>query len=270
MLETVRKQWQAWVAILLFILLTVWWLLGMVNPSAYKTRYFGDYPSIYGIMALWGGIWGMLISIKWGFLKSVMGKAIFIFALGLFAQELGQILYAYYSFYQHIAVPYPSLGDIGYFGSIPLYIMGVYYFAKASGVRINFHSIIHQIVLIIPLLMLGVGYFLFLQNYTFDWHNPVKIFLDFGYPLGQAIYISLAIITYMLSKGVLGGIMRSKILFILFALLVQFLSDYTFLFQSSRGTWSAGGINDYMYLLAYFLMTLGLLQLYTVFSKLKS
>jgi hypothetical protein len=266
-----KKDWQAAVAFILFLILSAWWLYGFLNPEVYKTRFYGDYPSIYGIMALWGAFWGIIISKQYGFVKSVMGKAILMFALGLLAQEAGQIIYAYYSFYQHIGVPYPSFGDIGYFGSIPLYIYGVWLLGKASGIQIRLRSILNQSVAVgVPIIMLGIAYFLFLQSYTFDWSNPLKIFLDFGYPFGQAFYISLAAITYLLSRGILGGMMKSNILFILFALCIQFLCDYTFLYQSSRGTWTAGGPNDYMYLIAYFVMTLGLLRFGNVLIKLKS
>jgi hypothetical protein len=55
--------------------------LAYLNPAAYETRYFGDYPSIYAIMALWGALCGIVISKHYGFLKSVMGKAILMFAL---------------------------------------------------------------------------------------------------------------------------------------------------------------------------------------------
>lgn len=270
MLETLKKEWGAQAAIILLVLLSILWFTGMQDPNAYKVRHLGDFPSIYGVMALWGAVWGILISQKWGFTRSVMGKAILMFSLGLLAQELGQIIYAYYSFVENVQVPYPSLGDVGYFGSIPLYIFGVLYLAKASGVKIGLQSFGSKIqAVIIPVLTLVVSYLLFLQGYKFDWASPIKILLDFGYPMGQAIYISLALLTYLLSRQVLGGVMRDKILFILFALLIQFLSDYTFLYQSSRGTWSVGGVNDYMYLLAYFFMTLGLLQLNTVILKLK-
>lgn len=270
MWETIKKEWQAQFAIGLLVVLTIWWVVSLAIQTS-GDRFFGDFPSIYGVMALWGAIWGIIISKAWGGFKSVMGKAIIMFALGLFAQEFGQIYYAYLSFYKQIEVPYPSIGDVGYFGSIPLYILGVWYLAKASGVKIGFSSFGNKIqAVLIPLVTLAVGYFLFLQGYEFDWSGPIKIFLDFGYPLGQAIYISLAILTYLLSRGVLGGIMKAKILFILFALCMQFLSDYTFLYQSSRGIWSVGGINDYMYLVSYFLMALGLLQLKTVLAKLRS
>ena len=35
---------------------------------------------------------------------------------------------------------------------------------------------------------------------------------------------------------------------------------YTFLYQASRGTWEANGLNDYMYLISYVLMSLAVLQ----------
>ena len=269
MWETIKKEWQAKAAVFLLVLLTIWWF---VSPSVQKSmggRFFGDFPSIYGVMALWGAVWGVIISHKWGWLKSIMGKAILMFSLGLFAQEFGQIVYAYLSFYKHIEVPYPSLGDLGYFGSIPLYIYGVVLIARASGVTIGLKSFKSKIqAVVLPTIVLIASYILFLQGYKFDWSDPIKIFLDFGYPFGQAIYISFAILTYLLSRGVLGGIMKSKILFIIFALGIQFVSDYIFLYQSSRGTWHVGEINDYMYLTAYFFMTLALIQLKTVLDKL--
>lgn len=269
MIETIKREWQAKVAIIIFFILTVWWFYSPQFKTSPDARFFGDFPSIYAILALWGAIWGINISQKWGLLKSVMGKAILMFSLGLIAQVFGQVVYAYFSFYQHIAVPYPSLGDLGYFGSIPLYIYGVVLLAKASGVSIGLKSFKNKLqAIFIPILVLAVGYYLFLQGYEFNWNDPVKIFLDFGYPFGQAIYISLAFLTYLLSRGVLGGVMKSRVLFLLFALSMQFASDYTFLYQSSRGLWAVGGINDYMYLVAYLLMTLALIQLKTVLDKL--
>jgi len=271
MVETIKKEWQAKAALTILFILTVWWVVSPSFQGPESKRFFGDFPSIYGVMALLGGIWGIVIAQKWGGIKSVTGKAIIMFSLGLLSQVFGQLAYAYLSFYKHIEVPYPSIGDVGYFGSIPLYIYGTLLLAKASGVKIGLKSFENKIqAILIPLVMLAVGYFLFLQGYEFDWKDPIKIFLDFGYPLGQSIYISLAILTVLLSRGILGGIMKSKILFILFALLLQFLSDYTFLYQASRGTWSVGGVNDYMYLVAYFFMTLGLLQLNTALQKLRN
>ncbi|MEK7518072.1 MAG: hypothetical protein AAB583_06020 [Patescibacteria group bacterium] len=275
MIETIKKEPQAKIAVGLFIFLSLFWIILQTDvfegQSLFNHSYAKFFGSIYGIMALLGGIWGIVIAQKWGGIKSVMGRSILMFSLGLFAQEFGQVTLSYIDYALNIQGAYPSIGDIGFFGSIPLYIYGIFLLAKASGVRIGLKSYESKIqAVLIPIVALAVGYFLFLQGYEFDWTNPIKIFLDFGYPLGQAIYISIAFLAFLLSRNILGGIMRDKIFFILFALFIQFLSDYTFLYQSSKGTWSVGGVNDYMYLVAYFFMTLGLLQLKAVLEKLKN
>jgi hypothetical protein len=272
--ETIKKEWQAKVTLGVFITFSLFWIvlqLGILDgKTIFGHSYFTFFGIIYGIMALWGGICGFYVAQGWGFTKSIMGKAIVMFSVGLFAQEFGQISLSFIDYVLNIPGAYPSIGDIGFFGTIPLYIVGILFLAKASGVKIGLRSFVNKIqAVVIPLVALLIGINLFLQNYSFDWTNPIKVFLDFAYPLGDAIYVSLAILTYLLSRKVLGGTMRGKILFILFALVVQFLTDYTFLYQSSRGTWQVGGINDYMYLLSYFLMTMGLIQFKTALDKLK-
>lgn len=273
MLETIKKQWQAKIALLIFVGFSLWWVyINIITQrNGFQYDYFGDFGDLYGLMALWGAICGIFISFKWGGMKSLMGRAILFFSLGLFLQEFGQITYSIYYDFITREVPYPSLGDLGFFGSIPFYILGIFFLAKASGVKLGLQSVANKIqAVVIPLVMLVIGYWLFLRGYEFDWNNPIKTILDFGYPLGQAIYVSLALLTYLLSRKVLGGIMRNNILFILFAFCIQFLADYNFLYQNSKGTWINSGYGDYLYLLAYFLMTFGLLQLKTVLSKLQS
>ena len=136
--------------------------------------------------------------------------------------------------------------------------------AKASGIRISLRSLKGKLqAVLIPAVLVIASYFIFLQGHSVDLSHIGRTFFDFGYPLGDAIYISLAILTFTLTKGLLGGLMRGKVLLLLVALLTQYVADFSFLYQASRGTWSVSGINDYIYLLAYFLMTLALLNLHT-------
>lgn len=250
-----------------FLFFTAWWMsLHFLSSSEFQNQIFS---AVYGVVALIGAVYGFHVAYKWGGFTSLVGRSIIMFSLGLLAQEFGQLVYSYYNFALHVALPYPSIGDLGYFGSIPFYIWGVVLLARVSGIRLKSLSLgaILQAILIPSIILIG-GYILFLQDYTFDWSAPLTIFLDFGYPLGEAIYISLAILTYLLSRKVLGGIMRTKVMFILFALLVQFLSDYTFLYLSHYSSVVPGGINDYIYLVAYYLMALALIQLKTVYDDL--
>lgn len=270
MWETIKKEWQAKAAIVLFFLLALWWILDPVLLGHDHKRILGDFASIYFVMPVWGGIWGIATSMKWGGLKSLIGKAIFMFSLGLFALAFGECAYAFYTFHLHVKIPYPSLGDLGYFGSIPLYSYGTILLAKACGASIRLRTVKHKLLaVIIPLIMLSISYVLFLQGYKFDWSDPIRVFLDFGYPFGDAIYISLAILTYLLSRNILGGVMKSKVLLILLALFFEFLSDFNFTYQVSKETWVTGGYGNMLYLSAYFLMTLALISLGTVLNKLK-
>ncbi|MBI3282862.1 hypothetical protein HYZ70_02190 [Candidatus Curtissbacteria bacterium] len=269
MIGTIKKDRSAQLAIGAFILLTIWWILLFLSGSrtGFPNYLFG---AVYGpFMSLYGGILGLKISKQWGGFKSLMGKAIIVLSLGLLAESFGQIVFSFYNIFLHVEIPYPSLADIGFFGNIPLYLFGILLLAKASGVRVSLRSFTSQVqAILFPLAMLVISYILFLQNYEFDWTQPIKIFLDFGYPFGQALYVSIAILTYSLSRKLLGGIMRSRIIFLILAFCAQYLADFNFLYQNSKQTWYNGGYGDYLYLVAYMIMALGLLQLKMTLLKL--
>lgn len=256
-------------AVSLFFALALWW--GMLHLTNASSDALQLWAASYQAVAFLGAVAGLLISIHWGGLKSVVGRAVFAFSLGLLFQCFGQSSYSWYIYYLHEPVPYPSIGDVGYFGSIFCYLYGVWMLAQASGVRISLRSLRSQTVaVLIPLVFLTISYLMFLRGYTFDWSQPLKIFLDFGYPFGQAIYVSLALLTYLLSRRVLGGIMRLPILLFLGALVLQYLSDFSFLYQASAGTWYAGGWNDFLYLVSYLAMTVALLFVGHTLEKIKA
>ncbi len=267
MLETIRNHWSVKILLLLFVFFTGWWVyMTFVLPQDHPA--YGYFGTLYGIIALWGGIWGLIIARQWGGFKSLLGRAIIMFSLGLFAQEFGQCVYTYYIFVKGIDIPYPSLGDVGFFGTIPFYIYGAYLLAKVAGVKVSLKSFQSKLqAVIIPVLMVGVAYALFFKNYSFDLSTPLETFLNYGYPLGQAIYISIGILTYSLTRNILGGVMRPKILFIILAFAAQFLADYIFIFFSDK--YYPGSILDYFYVVAYFLMAFGIFQLQAVIDKIK-
>ena len=266
-MEAVKKYWSAKITLLLFLFFTVWWvyMTAFLPKDHFLYAYFG---TLYGIIALWGGIWGLVISRQWGGLKSIMGRAMIMLSFGLFFQEFGQCVYTYYIFVLHIDIPYPSLGDVGFFGTIPYYIYGAYLLAKASAVRVSLKSFESKLqAIIIPVVMVFLAYILILRNYNFDLTTPVETFLNFGYPFGQAIYISIGILTYSLTRNILGGLMRKKILFIILAFFAQFIADYAFVIF--KDSYYPGSILDYLYVVAYFFMAIGLIQLKTVLDNIR-
>lgn len=255
---------------LTFLFFSFWWIyLNFLGSNTEQGKI--NFSGVYGIMALWGGLVGMYISTKWGGLRSIIGKAIFMFGLGLFLQELGQLAYAYYINILNIEEPpYPSIGDAFFLASIPAYTYGIWLLGKATGVKSSLHHNYNKIIaVVIPVFILIISYILFLPEYEFDWSNRLLIFFDIGYPIGQAIYISLAILAYLLSRRYLGGYLKLPVLLIFLGLLFQYIADYMFSFQYNNETWAPGELNEYIFFLAYTIMTYGLFIFGSSLEKLK-
>ncbi len=261
------------VAFLPFILLsvfTVWRLylaLNNTNDASYNIQIWA---ASYQLIAWIGALCGFYFAELWGSRKSLVGRANLAFALGLLAQSFGQSIFSYF-FYKGINTPYPSIADIGFFGSIPFYIYGAILLVKFYNSKKSIRSVKNlSLIFSIPIGMLVLSFFTFFNRYQFDWSQPLKVALDFGYPLGQSIYVSLAILAFLLSFSSLGGIMKKPTLLFIFSLVAQYVADYTFLYKSNNGTFVGGGIVDYLYLIAYFLMALSLIELGLTFYKIKN
>lgn len=252
---------------LLFIGLTIWWitiyLRGLESGSENNA-----FTLIYPIFSLLGGVAGFSFAMRWGGFKSVLGRSIMMFTLGILSQFIGQVLYAYYIYVLGIEVPYPSLGDIPYFASILFYIYGVVLLAKVSGLKLSLSTYQGKIKAVLIPIGVFIGMYLVLLNgYEPDWANKITVFLDFAYPIGQAMYLSIAILAFLVSKHILGGIMRSPILLLILALISQYVADFYFGYEISIETWYIAGTSDYLFCLAYFLMALAIFSIGNMFYK---
>jgi hypothetical protein len=255
-----KDKWLYAIAVVLFIAITGWYLYIHSFELSITERLRQAWGSVYQAMALFGCIIGFMASRKWDGYRSLIGKAIIFFSIGLLLQSFGQSVDSYYNFFANATIPYPSLGDIGFMGSVIAYIGGAWLLLKATGFQVSAKSLNKKLTaIIIPLIILISSYLLFLHGYVFDWSNPIKVILDFAYPLGQAIYISIVLIAYLTSINYSLGAMKWPLFFLLIALAFQYLADFTFLYQANAGTWHVGGANDFLYFVSYFLMSLALL-----------
>lgn len=265
MREIIKDSRFKWLAGLV-IFFSTWFILENIYVFITKHRVYITCTYFYQVISLYGSICGFVIAQKLGGLKTLLGRAILFFSLGLFFQVIGQSFYSYY-WYNGIDIPYPSLGDIGYFGSIPLYIYGTVLLSRVVGTPLSINSIrkYFQSVLLLTALLV-ISYVLFLRDYVLDLSDPIKTFLDFGYPIGDAIYVTIAVIILTFSYKNFGKNIRRPVTFILLALLVQYIADYNFLYQVDHETWVNSGYGDYIYLLAYLAMAFALLQFRTTIT----
>jgi hypothetical protein len=55
---------------------------------------------------------------------------------------------------------------------------------------------------------------------------------------------------------------------LIFAFVLQYAADFMFLYQHNNDTWKTAGLNELVYLIAYFVMTLSLISFYGVILQL--
>lgn len=258
------------VTVFLFITFSLWLLYLVFSGQDPESRGAQIWASTYQIIAWFGAFCGLFFANLWGGWESRIGRANLAFAFGLLAQSFGQSVFGYY-YFNGIDVPYPSLADLGYFGSIPIYIYAIFVLAKISGASLSFKLVTNKVfAFFVPLVILLASYFLFLKDYAFDPTNPLIALLDFGYPIGQSIYLSLAIVAYFLTKDYLGGLMKSPMMLFIAALFIQAVADFVFLYQVSNDIYVGGLEVDYLYLVAYFMMAYSLIKLGQTYYKIQN
>lgn len=260
MLSKIIKNKSAYAILGFYFLLVGWWTIILFSGTKESTENY-LFGFIYALIALIGGVNGLFIARKWGGMKSLIGKGIIFFALGLLGLFWGQTIWSYYNLILKVEVPYPSLADIGFFSIIPFYSLGMLSFARASGVKFSLKKLGSKIIVILlPVIVMAFAYYMFVQNIEPDFTDLLRTFLDFGYPLGETIPISLALITYFLSKDLLGGKMKNRIVFIVAALIVHIITEYSFIYTAAAGIYYNAGPVDLMYMTSFALMSLALLS----------
>jgi len=244
-----------------YLLILTWWLSIQLEIDSIFVINTYLFNWSYGLIALFGFFYGLYIAYtKWGGNKSLLGMAIIYLALGLLGQWFGLQVWTYYNVIAKVEVPYPSLADVGYFALIPAYTYAAFLFARVAGARFSLKTLHGKaLVLIIPIVTLSISYFLFLRDIGFDSGNLVETFFNFGYPLGEIIPAAISIFTLYLCKGLLGGRMKHKIIFLICAFFFQFITEYTFLYQFGKGIYTNAGVVDLMYATSYFIMVLVLI-----------
>lgn len=259
-LKILLKSKLAHTLLIFYLLIFIWWVkISISGVKISNENYL--FGLVYAFIALIGGVNGLLVSKRWGGYRSMVGKGIIFLSIGLLSYWFGQVAWSYYNLVLKVELPYPSTADIGYFSAILFYIVGMYTFARVSGAKLTLNKLKGKLIsFIVPASMLAISYFLFLQHIGPDFSNPIKTFLDFGTPVGYAIVVSMALTAYFLTKGILGGKMKNRVLYIIFALIVQNITDNTFLYQAGAGTYYNAGINDLMFATSFTIMSLGLIM----------
>ncbi len=258
---------QKFFAVFFVFILTLWAYIqvrGFTGENASTINFW--YSFLFGLIPFFGGLIGMLKSNIWGGLKSVLGKAIFFFSLGLFMWGFGENIWSYYNFFVGEPAPYPSIADIGFAPSIFFWIIGTYYLAKASGAMIAFknHTWAKVLAYVVPIALSIVSYHVLVNIarggvLVPEGETSLKVILDIAYPLGDFLALTFALVVFALTRKYLGGIYRGAIGCILFGLAMMYFGDFSFSYTTTAGTFYNGNWGDLLLASGNFFMTFGIL-----------
>lgn len=245
-----------------FIGLVVWWLSIFFSGKT-------DDPSnlwfalAYGILPIFGSVFGFIYAEKWGFWKSTIGKAIILFSLGLLTWGIGELIWSYYNLILHVEIPYPSWADASFIISWPLWAIGMYYLSFATGAKYGLKEKIGQFQLFLfPVICASVSYYLLVtiaRQGSFEIAGgPLKIFFDLAYPLGDVIIITLSLIIFGLSFKYLGGRYKWAVLVTFLGFVLNYFADFGFSYTTTVGTFHNGNWVDLLFCTAMFALSFGI------------
>lgn len=256
------------VTIVSYVFVVLLWaflhLSGRTGENADNVNYW--YSFLFGLIPLIGGAIGMSRSHIWGGLKSVLGKAIFFFSLGLFLWGFGETIWSYYNFFKGEPAPYPSIADIGFAPSIFFWILGTFFLAKASGAMYAFKKsvVAKTLTIVITLALSALAYHMLINVarggvLVPEGETALKTVLDIAYPLGDFLALTFASVVFVLSRKYLGGYYRGAIASMLLGLGMMYFGDFSFSYTTTTGTFFNGNFGDLLLASGNFFMTLGIL-----------
>ena len=266
--NTKNKRIFLYLPLLLCIVYIAWW--AAINFLGWPNR--DNYTDSYSLVALLAGVAGLMGAKQWGLFKSRLGATIGYISLGLIFQFLGHFIYALYFRIGHVELAYPSVGDIPFLLTGVAYILALYNLLKLLVVK---GSIFRPVFVLITgitctAILSYLVYVSFLKLGLHDERGSIYSALNVAYPVVQAVYFLLGLVALLQAKRMAGGRMFKAVLVLLVALIIQYVAEFSFLYQSYHNTWQPAGTNDLAYVIAYGLMAFAILMIENVRTGISS
>ena len=263
LIDGVKLNRESKILLIYFAVIVIWWLVLYLQNIRYETVNY-LYQFAFGLIPLLGGISGIIKSKKWGGLKSKVGSALFYISLGLVTWGIGQMFWSVlYNIILKVEVPYPSLADIGYVLSWPLWAVGIIKLSHATGARFSLIRFKGKVFLfVIPIILVLFSYYFLVVVargglLTDISGGYLKVFFDLAYPTGDVVILTLAVLIYGLSFNYLGGKFKLPIIILLLGFVVNYFVDFSFSYVTTAETYYNGHWVDLLFPTAMMLIAFG-------------
>jgi len=256
------------ILIIIYIATALFWLFLTFN-SRHSESEAGYYLQIFlFIIPFVGSVIGFSNARLWGGFRSSVGRAITFLSLGTLTWSIGMLIWNYYIFLAQVEVPYPSLADLGFILSWPLWTIGFIQLFKATGAKFALRESKGKILFVgIPLMVTLASYYLLIvvgRGGVIEWSSGgLKLFFDLFYPIGDVVILAIALMLFSLSYNFLGGHYRKAVWFLTAAFVANYFSDFLFSYTTTQETYFNGHFVDFLFATTMFILSLGLSMLDT-------
>lgn len=249
---------------IIYFITAVFWIF-LTIKTGHTSHEAGLYFQILlFVIPFIGALVGLRNALLWGGFKSAVGKAVLLLSLGTLTWSIGMLIWNYYIFIAKVEVPYPSLADVAFILSWPLWALGVTYLSRATGVKFALRSAKGKILLfVVPIIAMAASYYMLVEVarggvIELDFSSLSKLFFDLFYPIGTAVILAMALTFFALSLDFLGGRYKKPIVILILAFIVNYLSDFTFSLTTTNETYFNGHFVDFLFVTAMYLLAMSL------------
>ncbi len=242
--------------------LLVWWAtIQSRNLVDTNENYF--FGVALGLFVIICGITGLSKAKFWGSFSSYIGRFVIFLSSGFIFWGIGTLIIGYFNLFLDQAYPYPSIADVVYIISWPLWILAIFNLSKATGARFKLKSIKGKILaLLIIIIAIIVSYYLLFavaRGGVFEISDVsfLRLFFDFAYPVGSMAIVTSSLLLFGLSINYLGGIYKVPILLIIFGFILNYIADLAFTYINTIGTYSVGNWVDMLYATIFLILGIG-------------
>lgn len=199
---------------------------------------------------------GFSIGIKraslFGF-KSALGRSVTFISAGMLSWGLGALAWMYYNF-AGSDVPYPSLADVGYLGTIPLVAIGLFVmFRSVVGHKNGLFTALKMAIITAAVFI--VTYWLFISSRLSENVEPLAKVLNVTYPMGDVVFLSFAL---LILSCIMGGKLFKPIAIISAGIIIEALADFSFSWTTSIQSYYTGSYPDMLFVLAFAVIAAGI------------
>lgn len=254
------------IIIITYVITAIFWLCLTLKTPDPESR-AGYYLQIFlFLIPLFGSIVGFMNARLWGGFRSAVGRAIIFLSLGTLTWAIGMLIWNYYIFLAKVEIPYPSIADLAFILSWPLWTIGFIELSKATGARFALRKIKGRVLLtVIPLAVIFASYYLLIdiaRDGVIEWSTGgLKLFFDLFYPIGDVVILTVALMLFSLSYNFLGGRYRSAVWMLIAAFILNYFSDFLFSYTTTKETYFNGHFVDFLFATTMFVLSLGLSML---------